>query len=148
MAKLKERWNNLERRNHPSKEPQFHRWFHEYKATDFTNCAILEVRKKAGLLKPFTTNSSESLNHVLKHEVDWEESKLPVLVSHLRNVVIQQVSEMEKSVISHGEWKFSSGFTFLSVDEHVWFSGMNHKSKMMHIKKVNELKICQSVQLN
>jgi rRNA maturation endonuclease Nob1 len=45
-----------------------------------------EVRKRAGL--DFnTTNLSESINNVLKQEVEWRENKLPILFNHLKAIV-------------------------------------------------------------
>ncbi len=50
---------------------------------------IHDVRALAGIVevgKKFTTNTSESMNHVIKLEVDWKESKLPVLINHLKKI--------------------------------------------------------------
>ena len=102
---LEERRNNLEKGcSPPEANPQFYRWFCAHKAKDIVECALPEIRSKAGLdpSRHFTTNNSESLNHVIKQEVDWKESKLPVLVEHLRSVVNRHNAELEKAVIRRG----------------------------------------------
>lgn len=80
LKSLKERWNNLERScKGSSSSPEFHTWFLTYKSRDFIECALPEVRTTAGIdpFQHFTTNSSESVNHIIKLEVEWKENKLP-----------------------------------------------------------------------
>lgn len=67
-------------------------------------------------------NMSESINHVIKQEVDWKESKLPVLIDHLKTVVDQHVNELQKAVIARGEWKFISPYKHLQIPQAIWFS--------------------------
>ena len=69
-----------------------------HKARDFTECALPKVRTKPGVdpLHHFTTNASESLNYVIKLEVEWKENKLPNLIDHLKNIVDR---ELEKSIV-------------------------------------------------
>ena len=105
LSQVREWWNNLESSCNPSDSPKFYDWFCKYKAADLVNCAILSVRKQAGITKPYTTNNSESMNHILKQEVDWKENKLPVLIQHVKNVVDRHQAKMEKAVIRRGEWK-------------------------------------------
>ena len=93
---------------------------------------------KAGLdpTKKFTTNISESLNHVIKQEVEWKENKLPVLITHLKSITEQHVEELKKAVISQGEWKFITAFKHLEIPQGIWFSqGIEFKEK--HMKKVH-----------
>ena len=66
LSQLKEQWNNLEK----SSTPQFFEWFCCYTADDICNC-----------VRPYTTNNNESTDHVLKQEVQWKETKLPVLIN-------------------------------------------------------------------
>ena len=73
LSTLRERWNNLERScKESTSPPEFHTWFLTYKARDFIECALPEVHTKAGInpLQHFTTNTSESLNHIIKLEVE------------------------------------------------------------------------------
>ena len=84
---LKTRWNNLEMSCNPTeREPRFHAWFCHYKAEEIVKCVLPRVRSQTGCKDPthfFTTNSSESLNHVIKQEVEWKESQLPKLIDSL-----------------------------------------------------------------
>lgn len=106
LEHLKHCWNNLERSyiSHCS-NPQFHSWFLKYKASEIKECVLPAVRVKAGLdpTHKFTTNISESINHVIKQEVDWKENKLPVLIDHLKAITGQHDEELKKS--SHWSWR-------------------------------------------
>lgn len=103
LAKFKEKWDNLERSClGDGCEPAFFNWFREYKMDDIIHCTLPEVREKAGLHDPliaFTTNASESLNNVIKMEVEWKENKLPALIEHLKSIAEQQAAELERAAI-------------------------------------------------
>ena len=109
-----------------------------YKARDFIECALPEVRTKAGInpLQHFTINTSESLNHIIKLEVEWKENKLPNLIDHLKNIVDRQKSELEKSIVGRGQWCFTEEYIHLSVSEASWFSQMSTEAKKRHISKI------------
>ena len=116
LQALKERWNNLERScKQGSSSPEFHTWFLTYKARDFIECVLPQVRLNAGInpTQHFTTNSSESLNHIIKLEVEWKESKLSTLIEHLKSIVDRQKSELEKSVTGRGQWHFTKEYNHL-----------------------------------
>ena len=140
LEQLRTRWNNLERGCiQPGSLPQFHGWFCQYKANDIVDSVLPTVRAKAGIRDPshhFTTNASESLNHIIKQEVNWKENKLPVLIEHLRSIADRNTAELEKAVIGRGEWHFTSQYSYLQVPEATWFSGMSSVSRERHIKKV------------
>ena len=141
LSRVRERWNNLESSCNPSDSPKFYDWFCKYEAADLVNCAILSVRKQAGITKPYTTNNSESMNHVLKQEVDWKENKLPVLIQHVKNVVDRHQAEMEKAVIRRGEWKLCNEYRNLEVSEVTWFTSMSHESRKKHLDKVCKIQL-------
>ena len=107
LENVKEKWNNLERScNIVESDPLFHSWLKEHKTDVIIHCVLPEVGRRAGLtnsLALFTTNCSESLNNVIKMEVDWNESKLPLLVEHLQSIGDRQNAELERAVISRGE---------------------------------------------
>ena len=143
LEHLKHRWNNLERSCVSTiADPQFHSWFLKYKATDIKTCVLPSVREKAGSdpTCKFTTNMSESINHVIKQEVNWKESKLPVLIDHLKAVVHQHVEELQKAVIGRGEWKFKSLYRHLRVPQALWFSKTT-EFKEKHMKKVQSTEV-------
>ena len=113
-------------------------WFSTYKARDLIECVLPEVRLKTGIdpTQYFTANSSESLNHVIKLEVEWKESKLPNLIEHLKNIVDKQKSEQEKSVIGRGQWHFTKDYNHLIISEACWFFQMSNETKRRHLNKV------------
>ena len=83
----------------------------------------------------FTTNQSESINSIIKKQVEWKENKLPELVNHLKAVCDRQITETQKAVIGHGEWKFEQAYSYLEVPEHIWFK-KSQQQKNSHLNKV------------
>ena len=142
LGHLKHRWNNLERSCIPSTaEPKFHSWFVKYKAADIKACVLPSVRKRAGFDSTckFTTNMSESINNVIKEQVEWKEHKLPELIDHLKSIVDRHLEQLRKAVISRGEWKFLPPYEHLCVSED-WFT-KSDDFKMKHMKKVLSTKV-------
>lgn len=95
LGNLKHLWNNLERSCVSCcSDPLFHAWFCKHKVSDIMKCILPGVRVKAGIdpTRKFTTNVSESINRVIKQEVDWKENKLPVLIDHLKAITKQHVA--------------------------------------------------------
>ena len=145
LQNCKEKWNNLEcscfLQDHC---PQFFDWFLRYKADDMINCMLSNVRAKAGITEvggKYTTNNSEAVNHIIKIEVEWKESKLPVLIHHLQSIANEHQELVQKAVISKEEWKFCREYQSLQVDEHTWFSKMTLESRQQHIQKVQSTKL-------
>ena len=83
----------------------------------------------------FTTNSSESINRVIKLEVEWRESQLPQLIESLKLISSDQNAELEKAVVNRGEWQCTQQHTGLTVSESRWFSQMSEAVKKLHLKK-------------
>ena len=146
LSKLQYRWNNLERSCIPSdSEPQFYAVFCKFKAEDIIKCVLPGVRSRAGADpgRLFTTNSSESINHVIKQEVEWKENKLPQLISHLKTIIAQHQAELEKAIVGRGEWHFCAQYATLQVPESLWFSKMKPEAKEKHLKKVQTCQLEQ-----
>ena len=137
LKSLEPKWNNLKRSCNPSKtEPQFHSLFVQCKAHNFITCVLPKVRRQAGLSEPtalYTTNSSESLNHLIKLEVEWKESSLPKLID-LKKIADDHTIELQKCVV--GRWKFTPLYSSLTVSEHNWFHVLSNTKKAQHMKKV------------
>lgn len=144
LEKVKARWNNLEKSCSPSKTaPQFHAWFCRYKSEEIAHCVLPQARRRAGCKDPtcfFTTNISESLNHVIKQEVEWKESRLPQLIESLKSIAHDQSSELEKAVVGRGEWHFTPQYSRVMITESCWFSQMKDAAKKLHTRKVFNLK--------
>ena len=149
LARLESRWNNLES-SVSERDPQFHSWFAQYKMDLIANSVLPPVREKAGYVsgkigEKFTTNVSESLNHVIKQEVEWKESKLPILVEHLKAITNQHEAEMEKPVIGRGEWKFIELYKHFEVDNRIWFPKMSLECRQKHMKKIKSWMLVRPV---
>jgi len=88
---------------------------------------LLEVRRKAGfnISSLFTTNVSESLNHVIKREVEWKEAMLPQLIKNLKAIAEDQVHLLENVVVGQGEWHLTQQYNSLVVSKSWWFSVMS-----------------------
>ena len=142
LQRLKVKWNNLEKSCTPSEgEPQFHTWVCHYKAEEIMKCVLPGARRREGCKDPtsfFTTNSSESLNHVIKQEVEWKESQLPQLIQSLKSIANDQICQLEKAIVGWGEWHFTPQYSSLVVTESHWFSGMSTAAKELHMKKVSQ----------
>ncbi len=143
LEAVEAKWNNLEMSCNPIETaPQFHAWFCRYKAEKIAKCVLPEARRQAGCKDPtclFTTNSGESLNHVIKQEVEWKESKLPQLIESLKSITNDQTSELEKAVVGRGEWHFTPQYKSCIVTESCWFSRMSADAKKRHMNKVFSL---------
>ena len=109
------------------------------KASDIIVSVLPPVRISAGFqgnpLELFTTNISESINNVIKKEVEWKENKLPALIDHLKAICDRQVEEIHKAVIGRGEWRFETMHKNLEVAEDVWFQ-MTDDHRKKHLRKV------------
>ena len=148
LEHLKHRWNNLERSCiSQCSDPQFHSWFLKYKASDIKECVLPAVRVNAGFdpTHKFTTNISESINHVIKQEVEWKENKLPVLIDHLKAITEQHDEELKRAVIDRGEWKFTTAFKHLKVPQANWFS-QTSEFKEKHMKKVKSCMVTSTAE--
>ncbi len=95
------------------------------------------MRKQAGIdyTCHFTTNTSESINNVIKQEVQWKENKLPVLIEHLKSIITRQRSELEKAVIDREEWNVIYPYDHLKISDARWFS-MSQAEKEKHMRKI------------
>ena len=80
------------------------------------------------------------MNHVIKIEVDLKESKLPILISHLKKVADEHQQLVMKAIICKEEWKFTHWYQSLQVDERVWFSTMTKEARLNHVRKVQSSK--------
>ena len=62
---------------------KFIQWFMTHKAGVIENSMLHPVREECGLGNPpsiFTTNTSESINALLKHKVDYKKQELPLFI--------------------------------------------------------------------
>ena len=86
--------------------------------------------------KPFTTNSSESINAVLKWKVNYKKSELPDFIDIIKQVIDEQQREVERAIIGRGKYKLRAQYSTLEVQEAKWFA-MTVQQRQKHI--CNEL---------
>ena len=58
----------------------------------------------------WTNNNCESMNHVLKIQVDWKPKRVTDLIDHLQSVVHQQYLELQRSLAGLGDLQLTPGF--------------------------------------
>ena len=58
------------------------------------------------------------------------------MIDSLKAITNDHHSELEKAVVNHGEWHFTSQYGSLVVSKSLWFSQMSDASKKQHMKKV------------
>ena len=148
LNSLEIEWNNLEKGSIQQKSvPSFFSWFKQYKATTVAQTMLRCVRQKANLGSPpckFTTNHSESINNVIKMEVEWKESQLPQLIEKLNDIHTRQMQNVEMAILKRGEWRLSQKFQHLEQDENKWFTKLTHEGRRRHIKKVMECSVAKN----
>ena len=123
-----------------SDEPHSHGWFTKFKIEGFIQGTLRETREKAGLgcpPKPYYTNSNEAMNRVLKEAVKWKKSQLPEFITKMKTVVDQQREEVEKAVISTGEYTLKPRFGGLRVDQSTFYR-MNEKQRLHALKPFHQ----------
>ena len=72
------------------------------------------VRIRAGLGNPpssFTTNASESINALLKNQVEYKKSDVPIFLEKLRDAIDEQQREVERAIVNNGKYRFVKSTT-------------------------------------
>ena len=126
---LKPKWNSI--------CPAFFEWFMKQEAQLICSSMIACVRTRAGLGKPpkcFTTNSSESVNNLLKRKVDFKRSEWPHFNKVLRTLVDEQNAEFQKAIFGEGEYEFAAEFKHLQVPNLDWMQ-MTPDQRKLRIEK-------------
>ena len=120
-------------------QPGFYNWFVKHKVDLLKSSALCPVRIEAGLGNPpklFTTNTSESLNAVIKSKVNYEKSELGKFIDKMRSLTIDQQQEVERAACCRGKYKLRPQYKFLEVSQQRWFA-MTPEARNKHMAKVN-----------
>ena len=99
-------------------------------------------RRQAGLGDPpvaFTTNASESINALLKNQVQHKKSDVPLFLDKLKAAIDEQQRELERAIIDGGKYKFKKAFESFVKSENEWFLKMSKIQKQNHIKRVGNV---------
>ena len=124
----------------------FCEWFKRYKCSTVKHAMLRPVRIKAGLGNPpiaFTTNASESINALLKNQVEYKKNDVPVFLDKLQAAINEQQREVERAIVNTGKYRFCEKYKHLVKSEDDWFLKMTLTQKQNHIKKVASLSVCQ-----
>ena len=116
-------WNTREQPYATSSGPQFYGFFCQYQSNVVKYHMRRDVREAAGLGAPpstFTTNSSESINAVLKRKVDYKESEWPVFNKHIEQLVESQRDEVIRALSGRGQYRPLPQFQYLGVPIQNW----------------------------
>lgn len=138
LNSLENVWNDRESSFHSP--PEFHSWFMQYGRNVISKSMLRPVREKAGLgspPEPYYTNDIESKNNILKQHVNRKSSHLPEFVDKMKELMIEQHTEIENAVASQGEYRVVPKYRNLACDRKKWFN-MTEKqrdNKISHFMK-------------
>ena len=93
---------------------------------------LQDVREKAGLgspPSPYYTNEVESKNKMLKEEVQYKSTQLPDFVDKMQGLMEEQRLEIERAVISAGEYRICKEYGHLAVEPSKWFKMTTEQRK-------------------
>ena len=93
-------------------------WFLSNKSPVLRDTMLCSVRQECGLScppEPFTTNSSESINALLKQKVNYKKSELPDFIDIIKQVIDEQQREVERAIIRRGKYKLRAQYSILEV---------------------------------
>ena len=99
---------NIERK-HDNINQGFYDWFVTFKLAILKSTMLQGIREKAGLGSPpstFTTNSSETINSIIKKHVNFKSHQLVEFVDLLKEAVDEQEHDLERAVIGQGKYRF------------------------------------------
>ena len=128
----------------------FCEWFKRYKCSTIKQAMLRPVRIRAGLGNPpssFTTNASESINALLKNQVEYKKSDVPVFLEKLRDAIDEQQRKVERAIVNNGKYRFCEKYHHLVKSEDDWFLKMTLTQRQNHIKKVASLSVAQQKSL-
>ena len=101
LEACKETWRKRESLSPNSNHSSFFEYFSQYYAQVIRHSMLKDVRTVAGLGYPpskFSTNTSESINAVMKRKVDYKETSWPEYNDSMKELVQQQRDEVLRSL--------------------------------------------------
>ena len=122
-------------------------WFLSNKSIVIHDTMLCPIRQECGLgypPEPFTANSSESINAVLKRKVNYKKSELPDFIDRIKEVIDEQQEEVECTIIGRGKYKLRPQYSTLEVKEAKWFA-MTVQQRQKHILAFNRAEVVSMV---
>ena len=98
---------------------------------------LKDLRVSAGLGDPpsiFTTNSSESINAVVKRKVNFKETEWPQFNQELKQIVNEMHEESIRALSGRGQYRLSKPYLHLQVDPNKW-AKMTSEQRREHVKR-------------
>ena len=123
LANLEDSWNARERPFSSESGPQFYNHFQKYQAKVVRDHMRKDLREVAGLGSPpaiFTTNSSESMNAMLKNEVSFKKTQWSEFVDQMKSLVEEQREEVIRALSGRGRFRLVESYRHLSVSTDEW----------------------------
>ena len=68
----------------------------------------------------WTNNNSESLNNVIKQEINWVPKKTEELIVKMRVLVDRKLLDLKKSLHSVGNWSLAQDFRRYAINNALW----------------------------
>ena len=123
LAMIEPIWNERQKKltkEQPSK--LFSQYFREH-ADTIKSSMLAPVRRQAGLGDSyFTTNASESTNHILKQFTEKKQLGLPEFIDKLKKFIELQEEEIANSVIGTGDYTLKPEFEDFLISKDEFFS--------------------------
>lgn len=106
LAGFESRWKELEKPYNSS--PFFYNWFEKHCCDNVAKYMLQEVKAGLGCTPaPYYTSEVESKNKALKCTVEYRSAQLPDFVEKMKALMDKQRHEIERAVISAGEYRIS-----------------------------------------
>jgi hypothetical protein len=123
LGRCKDVWNARESAWTKSSAPKFFDYFSRYKSKAICFSMRKDIREKAGLGSPpsiFTTNTSESINAVLKQKLNFKESEWPEFNDKMKTLSTQQREEVIRALSGRGQYRLLPEYSRFSVSTLDW----------------------------
>ena len=116
---LREVWHTIidQNKRYLGDSNDFFTWFNRYQLKTFRHHLIASVRIQARYLdrhgspQLFYNNDIESLNHVLKHDANWEVQSLSRIIDIIGNHITMQKNESIRALYNAGELEIVAPYT-------------------------------------
>lgn len=104
---------------------------------------LKNIRSDVGLGFPpdiFTTNSSESLNAIIKKRLNYKESEWPEFNEAMKRLVLSQRDEVIRALSGRGQYQLDKEYAHLIVSPQQWIK-MKPEQRKELIKQFDSMKI-------
>ena len=112
----------------------FHAWFTKYKAKDFAECTLRQLREDVGLgspPRPFYTDTNESANNAIKVKVNFKKSEWPMFNQKMKDFAVGQSIEVERAVVGLGEYRIPAEYQRFQISIDKWRRMSPEKRKQL-----------------